>query len=676
MLLSLLPRACCRLLLVAAGLLWWQTGWAQDVQRLQTQFERDVNRYRWEAVATVAQQAGRWQLDARNLFSSDAFLLFRDQLSFRDENLLHWTATRPLGRVLSARLRGHNGWYSQSRVFSQEVYAGVRYEPLPYAWVEPAFGMAWDRRPGVAPDRTLPPLRTDLGPAYGVRFAAAPPPQNGYVFSLEGEGAWQVITPRRGRALRLATSAEGTFEEARLGARFGVASVRRDAYEAVSFLNRDTGVDRLSETVEATTSDTLLAVLTLDTPFYLGTRLTSRLDLSSNNRFVRTYRAPTEALYFDTDFSRRAADAEVALHYERPRLSTRLAVRTGAEVERRQLANREDLPPTQAAQKANLLQQADSDRGLFSLHARARANPTARAVLSFDGSASILRHDTPEANPDDRDEVLHSAQLGLLYRFSRYVEADVRVFGTYFHTVYIDATRSAENNRQRSLRLRPGVQWSPSERTKVRLSTEVRATYTVDDFLLPGRRPKDQSARELRYDLEAEHDVGGGLRLLGEGSVSNLHLGRLLWDQFAEIPFDTLRTYSAWLRVQAGRTIVADVGVRIFVRTDFDRATSVRYPRRDAAGALLRDDAGQAVTATISRPGRTWIEQIGPTCAISWPMGNGSTLRLDGWLNVQHVRRRLYGGLPEATAADIRRAGQDGTRQVIPNVALTVLWNL
>ncbi len=204
----------------------------------------------------------------------------------------------------------------------------------------------------------------------------------------------------------------------------------------------------------------------------------------------------------------------------------------------------------------------------------------------------------------------------------------------------------------------------------------MRATYTVDDFLLAGRRPKDQSARELRYDLNLEQDFGEGLIVRASGSVSDLHLGRLLWSQFAEIPFDTLRTYSAWVRLQAGRRIITDIGMRVFIRRDFDRATSVRYPRLDEMGSPILDEAGARTFSTISRPGRTSIEQIGPTCSITWPLMDRSRMRLEGWLNVQRVRHRLFGELPEGLESTIRHAARSGDLRIIPNVALTVLWNL
>jgi hypothetical protein len=193
---------------------------------------------------------------------------------------------------------------------------------------------------------------------------------------------------------------------------------------------------------------------------------------------------------------------------------------------------------------------------------------------------------------------------------------------------------------------------------------------------MPGRRPTDQSARESRYDGNLEHDFGGGVRVTATGSMSDLQLGRLLWNEFAEIPFDTLRTYSGWVRVQAGRRAVAEVGLRFFIRSDFDRAVTVRYPRLNADGLIDRDEEGRPILTSITRPGQSWIEQIGPTCSISWPMAYDSRLRFDGWFNVQHVRQVVYGELPEASADRIRRAGRAGTKKVFPNLTLTMLWKL
>src|SRR5690606_30775279 len=102
----------------------------------------------------------------------------------------------------------------------------------------------------------------------------------------------------------------------------------------------DEATGRLSETVEATTSDTLLARLHAEAPLYPGLSLTTTLDLTTNNRSIRALRTPENALFFDTDFNRRAFEGQVGLVYEHPRYLLRVAVRGGAEVENRQLTNR------------------------------------------------------------------------------------------------------------------------------------------------------------------------------------------------------------------------------------------------------------------------------------------------------------------------------------------------
>ena len=647
---------------------------AQPVQQIETGFERDVNRFRWTSNAAFAATLSGWDIALSNQFLSDAFILFEDQLNFRDEDRLQWRAERPIGTSFLARVQGRTAWFGQSRVLSQEMMGGLRWQARPALWVEPLLGVAMDQRPGVGGPLDTAPLHMDVGPAYGAQFSFTPNPVQEYQLQLQGAGTWQVITPRRGRTVQIMGAAERYFETTRLAASVRASSARRDTYQAVSFLNRNDSATRPPESIEATTSDTLDVGIELDAPLYRSLRLTGRFDVGLNNRYIRTYDAPEETLFFETDFNRRAIDTEIGLGYEQPDLSGRVAMQVGAATEGRSLANRENLPPTEAAQKSTLLQQADYDEGIFALVGTFRTNVSSRLALTFNGSSRIVRHDTPDVNPDDRDEVYHNGEFGLLVRMSRYLQADVKLFGSFYHTVYLNAERSAENNIQRSLRLRPSLRWTPTRSTDIRLGSEIRATYTVDDFVLQGRQALDQSAREMRLETEIDQQVGPGLRIRATGSYSDLRLGRLFWDDFTEIPFDTLRTYSGWLRLQTGQRIVADLGLRFFIRSDYDRTTTVRYTQVDNEGNVAVDGTGMAIESSVTRPGRRWIEQVGPTATITWPMGNASVLRLNGWLNIQHVRRRLYGALPEVSAEQIREAASKGTRKVIPNLTMAVVW--
>ena len=653
------------------------TSYGQTAPRLETSFERDVNRYRWNAGLTIDQPIGAWRFNALNRFTSDAFILFNDLLSFRDENRLLWSMQHMENRTrITPQFRGNLFWYSQSRVLNQDVYAAFPISFNEEFSVEPALGVAMDQRPGAVKADGSIPLRSDLGPAFGGRMTLAPRAARDYNLRVDAGGNMQLITPRRGRLLRMNGSADRLFEETKLSSTFSYSNVRRDAYQSISFLNRDTSTNLLSETIEATTSDTLFVGLALETPIVQSLQLTSRLDFTSNNRKIRTFRAPGESLFFDTDFNRRSVDAEVGLLYQTRQLSTELSVQGGSEIEQRRLANRDELPPIQASQKGDLLEQADYDRSFLTLRTRNRIDLSSRLMLRAEGSVSILRHDTPLSNQDDRDESFVNGQLGIQYRFSPMLLATLNLSGSYFHTVYLKARRSAENNVQQALRLRPAVIWTPSRTVYLRVSSEVRATYTVDDFVLEGRRPTDQSAREIQYDVEYRQQLGNGLQLIGQGGVSDLRLGRFFQDSFAEIPFDTLQTFSGWVRIRSERRLTTEIGMRVFIRTDFERAATVRYRRIDESGGFITDEAGNVLRTTITRLGRRWIEQLGPTFSIAWPMRKASAVRLDGWLNVQHIRQRIYGDLPAQLVRHIRNEAWRGSRKIIPNLRLSVVWNL
>ena len=119
---------------------------AQPVRQLSTGFERAVNRFRWTSNAQFALRLAGWDVALTNRFLSDAFILFDDELRFRDEDLLIWQAQRSLGARYTARVRGRTAWFGLSRAFTQEFYGGVRYVLRPFAWVEPSVGVVWDRK--------------------------------------------------------------------------------------------------------------------------------------------------------------------------------------------------------------------------------------------------------------------------------------------------------------------------------------------------------------------------------------------------------------------------------------------------------------------------------------------------------------------------------------------------
>ncbi len=658
-------RRFCRLLLLGLAALCTlppSTAGAQDRTQVDLGWERDVNRFRWTADAVSHVRQGAWDIALRNAFRSDAFILFDDRLSFRDENRLTIDAVQDRPGPYDMTIRTRSNWFSLSRVFHQDAWVGVRRELDTGWWVEPAAGLAVDARPGFRSGTNSAPVRTDAGGAAAVSMGLDERSIDGYVTEVGVRAELQRFAPRTGRLISARARSSRDFERTRLHAELEASSVRRDAYQAASFLNREEGAARQEETVESTRSDTVFVRLGVESRLSRATRLELNLDVGTNARRVRTLRAPDDALFFDSDFRRQTVELSLAGVRDVGTGFLRLSSQVGAEVERRTLANAAALPPAQVSQKLNLLRQADNDRGFVGLSAAGLVPLARRLTMQFDASANMLQHDTPDVNPDDRDELLFSGSVGVAWRVHQGLTVSTRAFGSFFHTVYLKGERSADNNEQTSIRLRPLVDFRPTPRTRIRLASEVRATFTVDDFLLPGRRPTDQSARELSYDLDVSHDVGDDLRLKLTTNWSDLQLGRFLDDVFAEIPFDTLRTFSGWVRVETGRSVRAEIGLRWFVRSDFERATTVEF----TSAVSGQED-------TVSRSGRTRIDQVGPTMAITWPMRRGSLLRLDGWATVQRVSTRLYGELPTTDAENIRRAARRGQSTLIPNLSVSMV---
>lgn len=659
---------CCRwFVIVWASVLAFSGRDAEAQGSLQktTEFARELNQYRWNSAIVWSAEVARWQLDLTNRFLSDAYIQFDNRLRFRDENRLQLKAFRPVGSRYGASIRGDLDWFGSGRASSQVLLGGVRIRPVPTLTIEPAVGMASDRRPGVIQTEGVAPLRIDTGPAGSIAIELASQELQGYRISFNSSAAWQRIAPRLAGDLTVAGDAARSFGAARLESSARFVSRRRDAYQAVSFLNR--GQARDPESVESTTSDTLDANLVVWIPIARGLRVIAQTNVRSNQRRIRTPKSPEESVTFETNFARQAFTGQVGFNYERNRIDAQLRAEYGVVNERRVLSNREELPVSEAVQKTTLLHQADYDEGVLSLSGNVRADVLSTLSVLFTGSSRIVRHDTPIVNLDDRDEVYHTSMIGLRYRRSRYLSTEVRLFASYHHTVFLNAERSAENNIQRTLRLRPAINWTPSLGTRIRLASEVRATYTTDDFVLPGRRSADQSAREMRLESEIEKNIFADTDLRLSASFADLRLGRLQWENFAEVPFDTLRTYSAWLRVQTGRRLRGEVGWRAFLRSDYDRAVSVRYQ--------FFNEQGGTAYGSITRPGRRWIIQTGPSSALYWTRSQ-STLRLEAWANWQQLRYWLYGQLPPANEELIRRTARSGTRRLFPLVSLSMTWQL
>lgn len=633
------------LLVLGAG-----PSYGQSLPGWFTRFERDVNRFRYESTLLSRVGVGVWTAEAEATFRTDGFEGFGQQLTLRDDISVRLRADRGRFGVRSRTLA-----FPQSRVLTHETLAGWTVRWLG-GEADLRGGMAADQRPG-ARLTTQPPLRTDVGPAGEVRIGHEVEHDWGVARGgFLARGA--LLAPRASGEVRAIGQAVYLAGPVAFETDARASRLLRDSYQAASFLNRDLPQE---ETVERTYTDTLLVRIAARSEVMEGVAVQLTTDGSFAARRVRSLRAAQDALVYDTDVARRAAGVTAEMQFQRGALRANAALEAQASVERRTLTNAGSLPSAQATQTRDLLRQADFDRGFLGVRAQVEwANP--RASVAILGSANILRHDTPDVNPDDRDEARRFVQGSVGWQYSPALRGEVTLLASENHAVYLKRERSAENARQRSLRLRPALHWTPGSAI-LRIGSEVRATYTRDDFQLPGRASRDQAARELRHELSADVPLAFPLRLRAEGSRADLRLGRLVQNRFAEIPLDTLITTIGEVRLVSPGKITVEAGFRFFIRDGFQRALTVNWQRE-----------GDGVNRTVTRPGRQQYVQAGPVSRLLWQPTPQTRLQFEGWWMRQNVSATLYGALPASDTPFIQAAARRISQRTLPAATLSIQW--
>lgn len=138
------------------------------------------------------------------------------------------------------------------------------------------------------------------------------------------------------------------------------------------------------------------------------------------------------------------------------------------------------------------LRKAETDRDIITtgtrLFSKSQWNISQRDTLGIDYSVSLFQTDTPsDENKDDRDEFWTLFALSFSHRFSPYLSGSIKVEGQLSHLVFLRKERSANNNKNRIIRLNPGIVFD-NGRFSFQSNFEVLANYTVYDFekLIPG----------------------------------------------------------------------------------------------------------------------------------------------------------------------------------------------
>jgi hypothetical protein len=176
------------------------------------------------------------------------------------------------------------------------------------------------------------------------------------------------------------------------------------------------------------------------------------------------------------------------------------------------------------------------------------------------------------------------------------------------HTVYLLGERSANNNRNRVLRLSSRATFRPAAALLTANGFEVLANYTVYDFEEETALVKSFSYRQFAWHDSTAVELTDRIGLDFLGSLKFYERGQLNWGEFTERTenafTDRLLSLQARWSPVPGTTLA--VGYRAF--------TQWRYSYGDRGKVL--DNV---------------IESLGPTCAILWDTRGYGTISLLGW---------------------------------------------
>ena len=621
----------------------------------EARFRRQLDSFFWTYSGAFNRSGEDFSVEIGNVFNSRFYLLRGEPQNIQDENIARLAGAFQVHDQASLLVESRSVRITSTNLRQDWGMAGVSWQPVDGYQISGLAGFMQDERSGIR----------DEGVLLGMRATTAAFEAGDFLLQARAHADYGDISPRTFQNWRVGSNALLDLDDFRLEAELGLARKIRDSYQASSFFNREQ-----TDFIESVRNDTTDIAATAYFP--IARHIQARVDLSTlvNVRTVRNQALvdDIEEDLFDTQISRQQYALRFEGRYEQDGADLRAGfLYSIGSRQARLLSRRETLASQETAlQRTDILANSNFEQQRFELFADATVPAGLQNTTRLTGRISIFNYDTPEINRDDRDELFWQLSLSNRHQFSDQFQLSVSLAGEATHTVYLFAERSIENNWRRSVRLAPAIMWNPLPWLRTRHQFLVRANYTVDDFQQPGSTNNDQASRELRMQSEADIRLDSEWSVSLAASRSELRIGRLLWQEFREIPTDTLITWDgrATLNHQAG-SLQTSVGLRYFVKYDF-------LPRATVTAEPSDSDGDAAPAATRTAPGRQTTVQWGPLVSMRLPLYARNELYVNGWYQMQSVRTRLYTEYPEAQREAFLRAERRARRVNYPNLEMIV----
>lgn len=388
--------------------------------------------------------------------------------------------------------------------------------------------------------------------------------------------------------------------------------------------------DYLVGSIQSIVSDTIVTGLDFDYQIAANTQFRSRNEIALPNRSFN-YRpfqensARQNVFYDQQDL---ATSQEIATQWGRLSGSGRFEYR---------LRNRAYQLPNNLKLTDEALQRALANEQIKDIREATTAYiyqfrfiASQRDILTLGTNASLFRVDTrSELNTQDRDEILYTGEIGHEHRWSPFFRTTTKLYGSYRHFVYITATQSIENYKERILRLEPSFQYGDRYLTW-KGDYSLFVTYHVRDFAT--EQLKNRANRIFIMTHNVQYRFNRNWAVLADLVRRENRLGLFDYNRFVESPLDTVIIYDATLKGQYAHLTPTgqwklQLGYRYF-----------RQTRSNLAGLSL--PTGGIVTIALDNI----ILQHGPKIAFDYRWKQKLLFSFDLWLQTNHVFFRYNQG--------------------------------
>lgn len=321
---------------------------------------------------------------------------------------------------------------------------------------------------------------------------------------------------------------DGTFSRVRKDFYFPADNLSAQQYGIRNNIEkRIENIFRFYNRFDYTISDNVAVVFNLNPDYRRITKENTYIPVTTN----------TQPSIYDTDIQELSFAGDIALNFQFRKLDYQLKAYYRERDEKHFLMN----PGRINNNFVNIIENNEATKNnhssIFKLNGNVYYNINLMNRVEFSGSASILKYDTQsDLNYDDRDELGYLVYVAHRFNNLRNLILVTSFDVNLYHTVYILAQKSSNNNWNRVIRFTSKSYFEPSDNFRNVGTFSVLANYTVYDFQDIISTVKSYSFRQLNLkdSLIVRLTRHFGADIYGE--VKLYERGELNWNDFTQRP--------------------------------------------------------------------------------------------------------------------------------------------